>query len=559
MKKQLFFVGMIFISLITFGQSQRFVLAEEFTSATCGPCAGQNPAFDALLQQNADVITSIKYHMSWPAPGNDPMYLHNTVDNNARRTYYGVNSVPHVFLDGNWFEGMPAQVTQATINAAAAIPSPFDMQVQHQLSADEDSIYVTTLIKATDNVSGDLVAHNVVIEKYIHFNSPPGTNGERDFYNVMKKMLPTKNGTTINSSYAPGDYTIIQTAWELANVYNNDQLAVVSFVQNDLNKEVHQAALSSTDPIVPPYTNDAEILEVSNVTTKNCSGNIHPYLTIRNNGSNPLTSLHIEYSVNEEETFTYDWSGNLNFLQTDVIDLGEISFTVQDTNRLIVEGLNTNGAGDDYTPNNELVNTFYRAPTLSGQVNLFMILDDNPQETTWQLKNSNGDVIQEGGPYSDPGGMVIEQFEISANDCYEVDILDSGNDGMCCDHGTGYYAVIYGNNQTAFEGGQFDSIDRNEFSYDIVGVNEFKTYSNVNIGPNPATDMLNISFVLQKEENVSLAVYDLLGKTEFAEEKGMQTVGEKQWKIDISGLSNGIYLFKMKIGDEDYIKKIAVR
>lgn len=35
-----------------------------------------------------------------------------------------------------------------------------------------------------------LVAHNVVIEKHIHFNTAPGTNGEKDFYNVMKKMLP---------------------------------------------------------------------------------------------------------------------------------------------------------------------------------------------------------------------------------------------------------------------------------------------------------------------------------------------------------------------------------
>ncbi len=559
MKKQLILFSLLFVSLFSWGQSQRFVLAEEFTSATCGPCASQNPAFDALLQQNADVITSIKYHMSWPAPGNDPMYLHNTVDNNARRSYYGVNSVPHVFLDGNWFEGMPVQVTQATINAAAAVPSPFDIQVQHQLSADEDSIYVTTLIKATDNVSGDLVAHNVVIEKHIHFNSPPGTNGERDFYNVMKKMLPTKNGTTINSSYAPGDYTIIQTAWELANVYDNDELAVVSFVQNNLNKEVHQAALSSTDPIVPPYSNDAEILEVSNVTSTNCSGTIHPYVTIRNNGSNPLTFLHIEYTVNEGQTFTYDWTGNLNFLQTDVIDLGDISFAVQDTNRLVVEGLNTNNTGDDYTPNNEYVNTFYGAPVLSGQINLFMILDDNPQETSWQLKNSNGDVIQEGGPYSDPGGMVLEQFEISSSDCYRLEVFDSGNDGMCCDHGTGYYAVIYGNNQTAFEGGQFDSIDRNEFSYDIVGVNEFKSYSNVSLGPNPVNGTLHVNFVLQKEAPVSLSVYDLLGKQEFNGEKGMQSAGEKRWNIDLSALPAGVYLFRMKVGDEQYIKKIAVR
>ena len=559
MKRHILLFGFLFLFAIGFSQSQRFVLAEEFTSSTCRPCADQNPTFDALLQQNANVITSIKYHMNWPAPGNDPMYLQNPVDNNARRGYYGVTSVPHVFLDGNWFEGMPAQVYQSTIDAAAAVPSPFDMQVEHHLSPNGDSIYVTTLIKATDNISGNLIGHVVVIEKHIHFNSPPGTNGERDFYNVMKKMLPTNNGTILPSSFSSGDYVILQNSWELANVYDTSQLAVVSFVQNGINKEVHQAALSSTDPIIPPYGNDAELLKVSNVTSTNCSGNLHPYLTIRNNGSNPLTTLHIVYSLNDQDPLSYDWSGNLGFLETANIDLGALTFEVADTNVLLIQGVNTNGAGDDYPANNTIQSTFYRAPTLSGTVNMFMILDDNPQETTWQLTNSSGAVIQEGGPYSTPGGMVIKPLEISQNDCYEVTVMDAGGDGMCCDHGNGYYAVIYGNNQAAFQGASFDSVDRNEFSYDVVGINEFKTYSNINIGPNPVSNTLNINFILQKEEPVQVALYDLVGKKIWMKNKGMEMPGAKSYKLDLSQISSGIYLFKMKMGQETFVKKIAVQ
>jgi len=218
--------------MIVKAQSPRMVLAEGFTSSTCGPCGQQNPAFDALLHANEDIITSVKFHMSWPAPGNDPMYLHNTVDNNARRTYYNVNSVPHVFLNGDYFNGMPASISQSTINAAAAITSPFEIQLQHQLSADEDSVYVTMLIKATNDVSGQLVAQIAVIEKEIHFTSPPGTNGERDFYNVMKALLPSRSGTPL-SAFQTGEYVIIQTAWALANVYNNDQIAAVAYVQDN--------------------------------------------------------------------------------------------------------------------------------------------------------------------------------------------------------------------------------------------------------------------------------------------------------------------------------------
>lgn len=61
------FIILFLLAGLTFGvkaQSMRMLLAEGFTSSTCGPCASQNPAFDALLHNNMDKITSIKYHMS---------------------------------------------------------------------------------------------------------------------------------------------------------------------------------------------------------------------------------------------------------------------------------------------------------------------------------------------------------------------------------------------------------------------------------------------------------------------------------------------------------------
>ena len=106
------------VTSITFGQSQRMVLIEELTSATCPPCASQNPAFNTLLNANTDIVTSVKYQMNWPIAGGDPFYLDNPVDNNARRTYYGVNSIPHVVLDGG-FNNQPQYVFQSTLGDAA--------------------------------------------------------------------------------------------------------------------------------------------------------------------------------------------------------------------------------------------------------------------------------------------------------------------------------------------------------------------------------------------------------------------------------------------------------
>lgn len=67
MKKQITFLFLLLaMSIFSYSQTERLVLIEEATNASCGPCAGQNPGFDALLNQNRDKLTAIKYHWYFP-------------------------------------------------------------------------------------------------------------------------------------------------------------------------------------------------------------------------------------------------------------------------------------------------------------------------------------------------------------------------------------------------------------------------------------------------------------------------------------------------------------
>ncbi|MBK7174785.1 MAG: hypothetical protein IPH84_16485 [Bacteroidales bacterium] len=52
MKKLLLSFLVIIMATFTFAQTQRYVIVEEFTNASCGPCAAQNPAFQALMAAN---------------------------------------------------------------------------------------------------------------------------------------------------------------------------------------------------------------------------------------------------------------------------------------------------------------------------------------------------------------------------------------------------------------------------------------------------------------------------------------------------------------------------
>jgi hypothetical protein len=225
--------------------AQRTVLLEHFTQASCGPCAAQNPALKAVLDANADKIVAIKYQTRWP--GVDPMNEDNRADPEARVNYYNVTGVPHSVVDGNVYRGAPRGVTTNLINNRYNAPTPITINLSHRITF-TDSIYVTAVVNTSTPVSGDLRLHIVVIEKEIIFATPPGTNGEKEFYSVCKKMLPTNDGTKI-TSLMPDSAKTIEVKWKLAKIYNLANVAVVAFLQNQATKEVWQAAIS--EPNLP--------------------------------------------------------------------------------------------------------------------------------------------------------------------------------------------------------------------------------------------------------------------------------------------------------------------
>src|SRR5690349_17429490 len=85
------------LSVAVSAQCQRTVLVEEFTQASCGPCAAANPALHTLLTNNASKSVYMKYQVSWP--GVDPMNAQYP-SVSSRTTYYSCNSVPYAVMDG---------------------------------------------------------------------------------------------------------------------------------------------------------------------------------------------------------------------------------------------------------------------------------------------------------------------------------------------------------------------------------------------------------------------------------------------------------------------------
>lgn len=523
---------LMLFSLRINAQNERILLFECFTNTSCGPCAQQNPALDALINANADRVAAIKYHMNWPG-ANDPMYLHNTADNNARRGVYNVSSVPHTVVDGIRYANLPGNLNQNMVNNWLNIESPFDMRLSYEVDEVANTITVHVMGRASQAVQGNVKLYVGVIEREIHYNTPPGSNGERDFYSVMKKLLPSASGTSIGDVEADS-YFAYTFSWELANVYNNDQLDAIAWLQNTNTKEVYQACKSSEN-IVPFYANEAMLSDISNVKSTNCSGEAEPKVLLTNNGSNALTSAELEVVVNGTTIKNFEWSGNLSVFESTTVDLGLISFPVEDENIMEVRIKSVNGGTDEAASNDIASVEFEGSPEIVGKVlKLSIRTDANPQETTWKITNLlTGEVVLQGGPYDEVNHMYTETLDITGDGCYDFTIYDAGGDGL----DGGVYGLKAGST-TIFSGNIFGESESNEFSYEVTADVEEDFSHNTTIYPNPTDGMLNI--ISEGEQNVT--IYNMVGQRVF------EGVCESTLQIDMKHFGSGIYA--IKVGNE---------
>jgi hypothetical protein len=565
-----------------YSQSQRLVLIEEGSNASCGPCAIQNPDFKVLLDANTSKATSIKYQ--WDFPGFDPMNVHNPTEVAGRfETYYGQNGVPTAMIDGvvpnfggNPYNGAPAGFTQALIDTRYGTAAQFDIDLTYSLTP--ESITVTANATCTEATSGNLKLRIAVIEKHISFATAPGSNGETDFYNVMKKFLPNHNGISMASSYAVGETFSTEQSWTLANIYDISEVAVVAFIQDDNDKSVKQAAFAQDLPLTPIYTTDAVASSVLGVDGFSCEGTINPQVVIQNYGSAPLTSLNIAYEINGT-TGSIPWTGNLAFFESATVNLGNIEFTPDADNVLNVTTSSPNGGSDENAQNNAIDVTVNIAAYASTAITVEVKTDYYPGETRWEIRDENNALVaqhqyvagtadQFGGGGPDATKTHTHSVVLAVNNCYSFKMFDSFGDGMSYSGGatgvTPYgYRIINSSAQAIITqqannfnfGDETESAMRTDAASSINQLNEFNSF---NMYPNPVRDLLNIELSLSTPQAVSVEVYDMLGQRVRFEEYNQTGTGKSVLPVNVSDLASGIYTVRVSSESSNSIRKFTV-
>ena len=183
------------------------------------------------------------------------------------------------------------------------------------------------------------------------------------------------------------------------------------------------------DPNTPTLPDDAGISTVTSPQGPYCVDNFDPEITLRNYGTNNLTTVSINYDIDGTTNNFYSWTGNLAPGGTEIITLPNMISTAG-SHTFNAYTFLPNG-NTDSNPLNDAASANYSA-TIGGQDILVEINTDCwGSEITWTIEDSNSNILASGGPYSDvAGGELITETICLADDCYDFIINDSYGDGM---------------------------------------------------------------------------------------------------------------------------------
>ncbi len=545
-------------TIVSTSPENKNVILEEFTGIYCVNCPDGHAIAQSLMDANPDDFFAINIHTGGYAnpSGSDPDFrtpFGAALASQSQLWGYPAGTVNRRNFPGYEQSGSPSGATAQSRGSWGTTSATVLGEVS----------YVNLAVEAElDIVTKELTVH---VEAYYTGNSPEPTNllnvallqdntlgpqtggGAGNNYVHMHRLVhlltgqwgevipTTTTGTFVDETFTytiPADYNGVST--EILD------MKVVAFIS-----ETHQE-IPTGSGCLPILTNlnfddDAGIDEVLTIDDQ-CytSTTINPQVIVTNYGQNTVTSLNFEYSVNAGTVETHTWTGSLESLRHETIDLPAVSFDLEETNSLDVTITNT----DENAVNNTGSTAFNKVPTAtSNSFTLTINTDNNGDELYWRVRDSGGNLIELNGFYAN-NQTFTETFDLPNDECYEFEVIDTGDDGGCTLELVDDDSII-----AYYTDGDHGSGERKNFAVTFgIGVEEHH-FVDSQIFPNPANTVINI----KNAAGLQIKVIDILGRSLLSKEN----ISSSE-QIDVSSLAKGTYMVQLSDGINQRTEKVVI-
>lgn len=558
-------------------QQNRNVLIEEFTGRDCPYCPLGQVGVNEVTVQYPGRVFSVNIHAK---SGLSPVSYPNL------NTQYGYeltmamayeSGLPAAFANraqsetfhpGSAMTGIETdkQLSQAAeVNIAGQVRidhetrvATIDVEAYYTSNSASDKNYLTILM-LQDSILGsqkgavEFNPDQMIGDKYVHMHTL------RDIITDTwgDEIAPTTAGSLVTKTY---EYQIPEIVGEPNGVeVDLDNIHFVAFVTEKKDGTVSQPVLNVNelhtlkvkDQDFYPY------LGALDIKAKPSCSNLKPIvLQFINGGNKEITSLKYEMTV-QDVTTQYSWEGALSSYSDITIEEElELSAGNQKVTLNIVE---VNGSAYEYSETRTLFSDGWTGvyfPEDEDEFKIDIVQDKQGNQITWELIDSDNNVLASGGPYAALVGNGIKmhrtKVKVANNSCVKFIIYDEGGDGINCGFGEGYYKISDSKGNVIIESdGKFADMAYHNISTHEgnVSVDEMakETY---HIYPNPVNDLLTIVGNNIKQVDVYNTMGQLL-KSVVCEDSMVN--------INVEDLQNGMYIVNV-IDNNDVVssRKISV-
>lgn len=552
--------------------SNRNVILEEFTGRNCVNCPDGHVIANQIMANHPGHAWAINIHAGGFAPTTYPNLI--TPDSEAIRSGFGANSFPTGVINRSTADPVTRSLWTGQANQQLAMAAECNVAGRVMLNPDTRMAEITVEVYYTGNSTADENYLTVAMLQDSILGSQTGSNYNpaqvingtychmhalRDIINTSTwgdAIAPTTQGTLITKTYnyeiplsigSPNGVEVNLNhihflAWVSERYQGTPTRPILNACELDL-------LFGTDEPIYPIITG------VNMEGYHACTQSKVMKVTVSNIGTETLTSMVINASI-EGASQVVNWEGTLPMYMDMVLEVPmEVPFGSHTLNLEIVEA---NGTATHATFAYPLQCLEWADLDIGGDsetLKLLLVQDKWGMQTTWEFTDSNGEVLASGGPYATLAGSTatyshFESVVVPANECVMFTIHDSGENGICCASGDGFYRIMDSGNHLLVEGdGDFGKRADHLISVQKSTAVQESGLTSLHVYPNPAQDCLTV-----KGEMDALEVYNVMGQCLVS-----QRVNGDEAQVNLAGMSDGIYLLRVYHKGEMTVRKISVR
>ncbi|MFT6165385.1 MAG: hypothetical protein ACJASF_000064 [Vicingaceae bacterium] len=403
---------------------------------------------------------------------------------------------------------------------------------------------------------------------FININGGPVEFNRNVWSECAENPVFPQGGTWIydRAGWCPGAPSDL-TEYDITNLVGNADTVQVDYgvttASGDSRYIVNNQLVSYG---APNFNLDARITEVISPTNDIQFGKGNPVcngseIEIQNSGATAITAMQIEYSINNGIKGTYNWTGNLNFMEKEIVVLPTIAnywnSLTNGTNTFVARIISTNGQSDQYIHNNDITRGFSASEVLSSNFVLEFTTNAAGFQSSYNVRDENGSVLVQRSSLAS-NSTYRDTFNLTAG-CYSINVFDSNDDGLSFfgnSNGNGSVRIknLTGSTLKIFEPNFGDGF---KYSFTIpttVSIDEVELSQSISIYPNPASNLLTLETT--GLNNSIWSIFDGMGRRVAS---GL-TLGEHhtKTKINVDNYAAGIYYMHLSNGGSTTVKKFVV-